>query len=404
MKKSPLIIASALALLTAVSCSTGTDSKGTEKKPEERTILYYTSPMDPTIRSDVPMKDPMGMDYLPVYADGSGPADAPEGVAISETDARRLNVKTVAAEYRPFGLALKAVGRISYDERAWVHVSARFGGRVETLEADFTGARVEAGKPLLSVYSPAAVAAQQELLQLRRRSSSVDNLVFTTAKEKLRLWGLTEAQIAGILESGKAMYALPVLSPISGTVIAKTVVPGMYVNEGEMLFEIADLARVWMEADVYEQDIARITVGDRVAMTSIAHPGIVFEGTISFISPTLDPETRTIRVRANVDNRRGLLKPNMYVEAVVKNNTAPEKLVIPTSALLDTGTRKIVYVDGGNGRFIGRRVLVEASSGGLTAIAAGLEEGDQVVVSGAFLIDSQAQLAGAKDIDYEEKE
>ncbi len=178
----------------------------------------------------------------------------------------------------------------------------------------------------------------------------------------------------------------------------------MYVNEGDMLFEIADLDRLWMEADVYEQDLARIGVGSSVEMTSIAHPGVVFEGTISFISPTLDQETRTVRVRANVDNRLGLLKPNMYVEAAVKNEAAPEKLVIPTSALLDTGTRKIVYVDDGNGRFSGRRVLVEASSGGWTAIAAGLEEGDRVVASGAFLIDSQAQLMGVKDIAYEKEE
>ncbi len=402
MKKSPLIVASALALLTVISCSKETGSKSAEKKTGERTVLYYTSPMDPTIKSDVPVKDPMGMDYIPVYADGSGPAESPEGVAISETDVRRLNVKTVAAEYRPFAPALKAVGRISYDERAWVHVSARFGGRVETLDADFTGARVQAGKPLMSIYSPAAVAAQQELLQLRRRASSADDQVFTTAKEKLRLWGFTEAQIAGVLESGTALYALPILSPISGTVIAKSVVQGMYVNEGEMLFEIADLDRLWMEADVYEQDLARIGVGAAVEMTSIAHPGIVFEGKISFISPTLDPETRTVRVRANVDNRLGLLKPNMYVEAVVKNDGASKKLVIPTSALLDTGARKIVYVDDGNGRFTGRKVLVEASSGGWTSIAAGLEEGDRVVASGAFLIDSQAQLMGVADIDYEE--
>lgn len=391
-------------MLTAVSCSAGSGSESSGKKPVERTILHYANPMDPTIKSDVPMKDPMGMEYIPVYADGGDSIDAPEGVAISETDARRLNVRTVAAVYRPFELSLKTVGRISYDERAWVHVSARFGGRVETLDADFTGARVEAGKPLFSVYSPAAVAAQQELLQLRQRSSSVDDLVFTTAKEKLRLWGLTEAQIAGIIESGKALYALPVLSPISGTVIAKTIVPGMYVSEGEMLFEIADLNRLWMEADVYEQDIARIAVGDEVEMTSVAHPRSVFKGKISFISPTLDPETRTVRIRAEVDNRRGLLKPNMYVEAVVRSDAAPDKLVIPSTALLDTGTRKIVYVDQGNGRFAGRKVIVEASSGGLTAIAAGLEEGDQVVISGAFLIDSQAQLAGAKDIDYEEKD
>jgi len=364
-----------------------------------RTVLYYANPMDPSIKSDVPAKDPMGMDYIPVYAE-SASGGIPEGVSISETDALRVNLRTTAAEYRPFGQSIRAVGRMSYNERAWVHVSARFGGRVESLAADYVGIEVKAGSSLMTVYSPAVVAAQNELLQLRRRVGSMDDPLIITAKEKLRLWGLGEAQLDGILESGKALYALPILSPISGTVIAKSVFSGMYVSEGDMMFEIADLGRLWMEAEVYEQDMARISVGDLVEMVSIAHPGVTFTGKVSFISPVLDPQTRTVRIRAEVDNRLGLLKPNMYVEALIDGGRAPLRLVVPSTAVLDTGVRRIVYVDQGNGRFVGHRVLTGSSSDGWTSILAGLELGDLVAVSGAFLIDSQAQLTGAREIDY----
>ena len=294
-----------LVILSAVSCLDTSASVS-----DGHTVLYYANPMDPSIRSDVPAKDPMGMDYIPVYADSST-GEVPEGVSISGFDALRINLRTAAVEIRPFGQIIKAVGRISHNERSWVHVSARFGGRVETLEADFTGIEVRAGSPLMTVYSPAVVAAQNELLQLQRRIGSADDPLIALAKEKLKLLGLSESQLEGILASGKALHALPVLSPISGTVIAKSVVAGMYVSEGEMMFEIADLGRLWMEAEVYEQDLARISIGASAEMVSVAHPGVVFSGKVSFISPVLDPQTRTVKIRSEVDNQRGLLKPNM---------------------------------------------------------------------------------------------
>lgn len=395
MNRVLMFLAVVFVALTAVSCLDAGASVS-----DGRTVLYYANPMDPSIKSDVPAKDPMGMDYIPVYADSST-GQMPEGVTISGPDALRINLRTAVVEFRPFGQTIKAIGRISHNERSWVHVSARFGGRVETLAADYTGIEVKAGSPLMTVYSPALVAAQNELLQLRRRVGSVDDPLLAIAKEKLKLLGLSEIQLEGILASGKALHALPVLSPISGTVIAKSVVAGMYVTEGEMMFEIADLSRLWMEAEIFEQDLARISVGASVEMVSVAHPGVNFSGEVSFISPVLDPQTRTVKIRTEVDNRRGLLKPNMYVEARIIAGEAVPRLVIPSTAVLDTGVRKIVYVDQGDGRFVGHRVLTGPSSEGWTTILAGLEVGDHVAVSGAFLIDSQAQLTGAREVDYQ---
>lgn len=396
MKKHILLGGIVAVLAIAVSC-------GKASVDPNREVLYYANPMDPSIKSSIPMKDQMGMDYIPVYADRAAQREAPVGVDLTETEQRRLGVRSVPAEYRPFGQTLRAVGRIVYDERSWVHVSARYPGRVEVLHADYAGKTVEAGKPLMSVYSPPLVAAQQELLQLSRRNNPADQPFLAGAREKLRLWGISERQIAEILESGTPLYTLPVLSPINGTVIAKTMVEGMYFEEGEMLFEIANLDRLWMEADVYEQDLAHIAVGALVEMSSVAHPGTVFTGKISFIAPVLDPSTRTVRIRADIDNRRGLLKPNMYVETVINKGSAPPRLVVPATAVLDTGQRKIVYVDEGNGRFVGYRVQVEATLGEYKAISAGLREGDLVVVSGAFLIDSQAQLLGVQDREPESR-
>jgi Cu(I)/Ag(I) efflux system membrane fusion protein len=410
LEKMGIILVTVLAILMVPVSCTG------EGRKDTREVLYYVNPMNPAVKSDKPMKDPMGMDYIPVYKEDSVQASHREhsnadlrevsAVTLSESDEKKISVQTTPVVYKKFETRIKTVGRIGYNEQSWVHVSSRFSGRVEILYANFAGTEVKKGEPLLEIYSPAIITVQQEMLQFHRlfsrEANSMNQNLFETSKNKIRLWGISERQIDEILADGKPLYSIPVLSPISGTVIAKNVTSGMYISEGEMLFEIADLGEVWAEADLYEQDAGRVKSGDLLEMTLPAYPGSLFRGRITFINPTLDSVTRTIKIRGNFPNKEYLLKPNMYAEITLRSLSGKESLIIPDSALLDTGKRKIVYVGLGNGRYAGRNVVVGARSGGMVSILSGLEQGEDVVTYGAFLIDSQAQLSGNYSITYGE--
>lgn len=388
MKKA--LVISILAVLV-VSCGAGTAA--TERKP-----LYWVNPMDPSVRSEVFMKDPMGMDYLPVYEEGTAgaaPTEVDEGVisqvTVNKGQATLIGLNATKVSREPWFAEVRSVGRISVDENRLVHLSARFSGRVEKLHITYPGTKVRKGDPLMEIYSPDLVAAQQELLQL-----TGTELAFQ-AREKLLFWGLTETQVSALEQSRKVLTRVPLLSPVSGTVLSKSVNNGMYLSEGEMLMDLADLDQLWVEADFYEQDVGRIKADSTLELSSTAIPGWWQEIPVDFISPAIDPTTRTFRVRGLLENKDGKLKPGMYVDLVVRTSSGEPVLVVPRGAVLDSGDRKLVYVSLGDGRYEGRKVQTGDRNDYLIQILDGLKEGEEVVSTGLFLLDSQAQLA---DVDY----
>ena len=376
-----------------------------------RKVLYWYDPMAPGSKFDKPGKSPfMDMQLVPKYADepGGGSPSA-SAVTLSPEQVRATGIATVAVTRGAVSGVIRAVGTIEPDEGRQARVSARVAGRIEKLYADFTGQSVRAGEPLYSLYSPELVATQRELvlaLENRERLSggtaeaigSADELL-AAARDRLRLWGIGPAQIEALERSRKPELAVSFRSPISGTVLQKMVVAGQYVTEGAELYLLADLSSVWLMAQVYEYELAGLRVGQPAEATVSSLPGATLRGRVAFIEPVLDRETRTARVRIVLANPRGDLKPGMFADALLEVPAAAS-LVIPRSALIDTGARSIVYVEIAPNTFAARDVKTGAASGDRVAVLQGLKEGETVVAAANFFIDSQAQLAGGSSIQW----
>ena len=376
-----------------------------------RKVLYWYDPMSPGSKFDKPGKSPfMDMQLLPKYADEEANAsESAAKVGLSSEAIRATGVALVSVERALVSSEIRSVGTIETDETKLVRVAARVGGRIENLYVDFTGQRVAAGAPLYTLYSPDLVATQREYLlalENRRRLGegtpdairSADELV-SASRDRLRLWGIGAEQIAALEKRGTPELALTFRSPINGTVLQKTAVQGQYVTEGTELYLLADLSSVWLVAQVYENELGRLQVGASAETTVSAMPGETFNGRIAFIEPVLDPATRTARVRIVLPNPRGALKPGMFANAVVRLQAA-RGLVVPRSALIDTGTRRLVYVETSPNTFTAREVTTGPVTGDRVQILAGLNEGDRVVAQGNFFIDSQAQLSGGQSIQW----
>jgi Cu(I)/Ag(I) efflux system membrane fusion protein len=374
----------------------------------------YTCPMHPSVIRDRPGACPVcGMNLVKKTIKESsaseGQAGEPveqkemEGVTLSPTQRLLANVATQPVARRNLSHQIYTVGKIDYDETNLAHVAARIGGRVDKLYVNFTGEEVKNQEPLLEIYSPDLVSAQQEyLLALnaheKLKSSSLDEptqnsqSLLDASKEKLLLWGITEDQITELKETKKVKTHMVIYSPTSGTVIEKFVREGMYVMEGENLYDIADLKNVWMFADVYESEISGVEIGQEVEVTTQAYPDEVFTGRISFIEPVLNPATRTVKIRADFPNPHNTLKPEMYVEAKIKSGQYQNCLTIPASAVINTGHRVVAWVEKEPNVFVPRDVQLGEKLGDYYVVLDGLSEGEMVASQGGFLIDSEAQL------------
>jgi multidrug efflux pump subunit AcrA (membrane-fusion protein) len=380
-----------------------------------RKVLYWYDPMAPGSRFDKPGKSPfMDMDLVPKYADEEPGAEGTIGsaappVVLSAAAIRAAGVATAPVVRQPLSHEIRAVGEIAADETRLVRVAARVAGRVEKLYANFTGQPVRRGAPLFSLYSPDLVSTQREYLlavENRRRLAgaseeavhSADSLV-EAARDRLRLWGISNDQIRALDGTRRPELALTFRSPVSGVALQKSVVEGQYVVEGTELYLLADLSNVWLVAAVYEFDLGRVRVGQPVAATVSAYPGREFQGRVVFIEPVLDAETRTVRVRAVLPNPRGELKPGMFADARL-SVALGDRLSIPKAAAIDTGARQIVYVETSPGSFTPRPVKLGATAGDRREVLAGLQEGEKVVAAANFFIDSQAQLAAGSSIQY----
>lgn len=369
----------------------------------------YTCPMHPFIESDRPGACPIcGMSLVPkesMAAGLSGDMEKSVGaVAMNPTQRLMANVATEKVARREFVLDTLAVGKIAWDERKVAKVSSRIGGRVETLHVDFTGTRVAKGQPLLEIYSPDLVAAQREYLVARQGVERLKDSPYADAREmarglaeasrtRLRLWGVTDEQIGELEKAKEPKTVFTIFSPRTGVVTERLVSAGQYVMEGTQLFAIAEMDPVWVQAEVHEFEIQRVPMGSAAVVTTQAYPGREFRGKVTFLDPYLNAETRTLKVRVDLPNPGGIFKPEMFVRVAFRGRKGTA-LAVPESAVLVTGERAMSWVEVEPNTFEPRMIRVGGRANGYYEILSGLSEGETVVTSAGFLIDSESQLKG----------
>jgi membrane fusion protein, copper/silver efflux system len=364
----------------------------------ERKILYYRNPMGLADVSPVPKKDSMGMDYIPVY---EGEEEDGNTVKVSRGKIQRSGVRTEAAEKRVLIHPVRGVGTVTYDERSLTIVTLRADGYIEDLFVNTTGQPVKAGEPLFRVYSPQIQQAQTDLIvavrAVGRGIVGADaNRALEGAMQRLRNLAVPEARIHDVHEKGVNPRTLDWPAPATGTVIVKRIINGQRVVAGDELYRIADLSTVWVIADVAEADLALIRRGSRALVTFRAYSTQPVEGEVTFVYPEVKPETRTARVRIEVANPDGRLKADMYADVVFRTGDDDGPVVaIPHDAVINSGTEQVVFVAKGEGRFEPRKVKLGRRSEGYCEILEGLREGEQVVTSATFLIDSESNLRAA---------
>jgi len=347
-----------------------------QKKP-----LYWVDPMHPQYKSANPGKAPdCGMDLVAVY----------EEPKITLQRQQLIGVQTGVAEVRDVGRSIRTVGRIAADETHLYKVSTKFDGYIEKLYVNVTGQAIRKGQPLFSVYSPDLLAAQQEYL-LALRAAKQSPTLLEAARQRLLLWDITAGEIRELERSGSARKSLTIYAPAGGVVMNKMAVEGAKVTAGEPLFEVANLGRVWLQSDVYESELPYVRAGAPATMTLSYVPGRSWSGRVAFIAPTVDPMTRTVKVRVEFDNGDGALKPDMFADVTIQQ-PARKAIVVPDSAVLQTGTRSIVYVAKADGTVEAREVEAGTKEGDLREVRAGLGAGERVVTEANFLVDSESRL------------
>ncbi|MCO5170672.1 MAG: efflux RND transporter periplasmic adaptor subunit [Planctomycetes bacterium] len=413
--------------------------------PDATTV--WTCSMHPQIRMERPGRCPIcGMDLVPITPEG--PADGPDGavVALGAHARAMARVEAVPLEERLLWRELRTVGKVALDETAVAYITARVEGRVDQVFADFPGTVVERGDHLVQIYSPDLYATQQEYLASLRSGipAAID-----AARRRLLLWGITEAQVDEIARTGAPQVHLTVFAPMAGTILEKGVRPGQYVRVGDPLYTIADLSRVWIVLEVYEDDLAWVRFGQPVELRLEGFPARRLEGAVGFVEPVLTEETRTVRVRVMAPNDEGLLRPGMFVQATIRAPIAgggepgptglegrwvcpmhpmviqaapgpcplcgmdlvqvpgaagPHEpvLAVPTEAVLTTGRRQLVFVEEAPGRYRPVEPSLGPRAGDFHPVLAGLRAGQRVVVRGNFLIDSQLQISGRPSLLHPE--
>ncbi len=376
-----------------------------------RKILFYRNPMDPMVTSSTPAKDSMGMDYVPVYEDevkGGGSGSSPEGYATVQVGPERVRlagIQSATAMRETIGRPVRAVGIVVADESRIRRIQSKVEGWVEKLHANSIGQMVTRGQPLLEIYSPDLVAAQREYLLARagvdrmkespyedaRRMSSA---LARAARSRLELFDVPERFIEELERTGEVRRTVTLNAPVSGYVTGKEVFEGTRVSPGMDLLTVTDLSHVWIEADLYENEAQSVRVGQAAALGTEADPGAKMKGRVAFIYPTLSPETRTLKVRFEFPNPGLRLKPQMYADVSLDLRSVTG-VVVPDSALIDTGVRQIVFVDAGDGSFEPREVKVGVRGDGKAQLLSGVKAGEKVVVGANFLLDSESKLRAA---------
>ena len=369
-----------------------------DKVIAEDAETIWTCSMHPQIRKDEPGDCPIcGMDLIPLKSDQNEELN-PMAVSMSATAMQLAQIQTLTVGKGNVTKSIQLNGKVQADERLLHTQSSHVSGRIEELAVTFTGDFVSKGQIIARLYSPELVTAQEELLEAQKIATTQPAL-FNAAKEKLKKWKLTDKQIDQVLTSGQAIESFPILADVSGYVTEKIVNLGDYVSQGEPIYQIADLSKVWVLFDVYETDMGLIKKGDEVEYTIQSIPGKVFSGTISYIDPVIDPKTRVAKARVDRNNADLLLKPEMFVSGIVEASTSTQKqsIAVPKSAVMWTGTRSVVYVMQTSAQgvsFMMREITLGPELGDSYVIESGLEAGEEIAVHGTFSIDAAAQLAG----------
>jgi Cu(I)/Ag(I) efflux system membrane fusion protein len=368
--------------------------------------LFYRNPMNPEVTSPVPAQDHMGMDYIPVFADDDPAGEVPGTVRIDPVTVQSIGVRTAPAEQRSMFRDIYTVGRVDFDERRIVRLHPKTEGWIEELFIDETGQSIKADEILLNIYSPQLVSSQQEYLlalaSLEKLGDSpipdarhgAEELV-ETALMRLRLLDVPEHQIEDLRRSGESKKYLHIHSPVAGTVINVGARQGQYVTPGTELYFIADLSRVWVFVDIFEDELPWVRVGDSAEMRVEGVPGTTFKGKLTYIYPYAERKTRTVKARLEFPNEDLLLKPDMFAEVTIRAQPRESVVAVPEEAVVRSGLREKVFIVEAPGRFEPRDVTVGVSSEGWTEVLSGIEPGEEVVVSAQFLIDSESKLREA---------
>jgi len=338
-----------------------------------------------------------GMKLVPQYAEEAvtnGATSTVNGyanVAVTPQRQQLIGVKLATAELRDLSRTIRTTGRVTADERRVAQVRTKFEGFVDALYVNFTGQPVRRGDPLLAVYSPDLLATQNELILAERNHSDLGRTLADAARARLRLWDMSAADIDRVVRTGQATRDVVLRSPVSGVVTAKNVVAGARVMPSDTLYEVTDLSHLWVLADVYESELQAVHVG---TPAQIVVGGQTLPGRVTFIGPVVAAQTRTVTVRIELDNTPGLLKPDMYADVLLQQPVG-SSVAVPDSAVMNTGTRSVVFIARGNGTFEPRQVTTGAKADGFYAIRSGVQPGERVVVDANFLVDSESRLKSA---------
>jgi len=374
------------------------------ERQDERKPLFYRNPMNPAITSPVPAKDEMGMDYIPVYAGGEDDSNAPTGtVKIDPVTAQNIGVRTSFAKQKTLTRDIRTVGRVDFDEKRVARLHPKVEGWVEKLFVDSTGERVKKNTMLLAVYSPQLVSSEEEYLLALKSAETLKDSPFPdiregaaslarSARERLELLDVPAHQLMELENNQKIIKNLHIHSPFDGVVIDIGVREGQYVTPGTELYTIADLSRVWVYVDIYEDEMPWVQNGDAARMQVTGVPGRTFSGRVAYIYPYLDAKTRTNKVRLEFNNGELLLKPDMFAHVTLQTSRQLDAVVVPGEAIVRTGSREQVFIVKGDGKFEPREVKLGISADGEVQILEGVRPGEEVVSSAQFLIDSESKL------------
>jgi RND family efflux transporter MFP subunit len=376
---------------------------GSAEAAAERKILHYRDPQDPSYTSDKPGMNPAtGNDLVPVYAEQEPPATG--GMHISPEKQQWIGIRFGAAEWTTDGQAARYNGRVVPDETRITRIHSKVEGWIEQVSVDFTGQLIRQGQPMLTLYSPEMLASEQELLLAKRAQGVMQHssmaeagvhsaALVDAARRRLELWDLSRAQMDEIERTGKPIQSIVLYSPAGGYVTARNAFPGQRVTPETELYAITDLSRVWIMTDVFEADAPQIHVGQAAAVT-VPGTNRTLAARVAYIQPEVDAATRTMKARLELPNTGLGLKPDMFVE-VHMTIGGGRRLTVPADAVLDSGSAKTVFLDRGEGHFEPRPVETGVRIGDRVEIVKGLRPGERIVVSAAFLLDSESQLKSA---------
>ena len=379
-------------------------SEQTEVIKQEDKVLFYRNPMNPAVTSPVFTQDEMGMDYIPVYANEKQASSGT--VRIDPVVQQNMGVRFTTAKRQTLSRTIRTVGRVTFDEKRVARLHPKYEGWVEKMFIDQTGDKVEKDSMLMSIYSPQLVATQEEYLLALNNAEMLKDSPFPDVRdgaasllqsslERLQLLDVPEHQIQQLNKERKVMKGLHIHSPFDGIVMAIGARDGQRITPSTELYTIADLSRVWVIVDLYEDDMPWVQVGDIAQMKVAGVPGQTFVGKVSYIYPYLEAKTRTVKMRLEFANPHLTLKPEMFANVTVKAGKQVDAVVVPSEAIVRTGEQEQVFVTTEQGKYEPRKVELGINSGGLVQVIRGLREGERVVTSSQFMIDSESKLKEA---------